>query len=72
MSEWQTIDQPIPDDAKFVVFLDSKRRMACFAPNLELLSWRKSFWQSLKLHLGLIRPEPTHYFVLPVIPGETK
>lgn len=70
MSEqWQPIDRPIPEDANFVVFLDSKRRMACFAPNTELLCWRKSLWHALRLHFGLIRPEPTHYLVLPTIPS---
>jgi hypothetical protein len=66
--QWITIDQPIPDGAKFVVFLDAKRRMACFAPKKELLVWRKSLWHSLKMHFGLIRPEPTHFLVLPAIP----
>jgi hypothetical protein len=70
--EWVSIDHPIPEDAKFVVFLDSKQRMACFAPNLELLNWRKSFWHSLRLHFGFIKPEATHYYVLPIIPGESK
>lgn len=66
--EWNTISTPIPDDRKFIAFFDANLRVACVSsrePN-----FRKGFWFTLATRMGLVRPEPTHWYALPDLPKQ--
>ena len=64
--KWNLISEPIPEDQKFIAFIDANLRVACVSsrePN-----FRKGFWSALATRIGLVRPKPTHWVALHDLP----